>query len=619
MTLFDFGQLVSAFGSMLGDPNWNPDADLDGDDEVTLFDFGILERNLGLIGAEEFAGSAQSASGNWSATLRVELGDWTAQTSRAVYVLLQFKRVGTEGDPNTPIYEQVVSFGQGEAEKDVSVSLPFVGIYTVRALAYDDVDRTDISHWLRSEAVTWTEVPWIFAAPTGANKVTVYWDEVPGATGYRVRWGVQSGSYPNASGLLPASARSYTVQGLVSEQEYYFVVEAEYNGIWGPPSVEDSAVPHEGAIPWDTQNPYLIIFAVRNALGVLDGEVGVLSPDNFYYTDAGGVAQREPAPLWFLSATGEVITADGGLFMPTTLQVQPGTNERTGPYRRVKSAQGITSTQARGEFYLPPARHPSLNIPYISIPDSTWKTTRDTPHVYFGIEYTATNRQQVNIEGGLAFHPAGRGVLSKTGQERGATTGTPPPNYDRWNIFIKFSGRRDAIAVAGTFGNHLSYGVYRQDAPYGFVVWMMFGLPQNNNKLVALHVHAWKYLLEETTDPPSYKRVVVGCAYKMEPAQAPAGASRVKRVISMAQKEGHTGTAGWRRSQSFLLKLGVARTSLFTPEDLEPISLFIPPSTWQIWSSGVSAVPEHFPATGVISLEQPVNPYYREVVNIDLR
>ncbi|MEJ5253233.1 MAG: RHS repeat protein [Chthonomonadetes bacterium] len=150
MTLFDFGLLVDAFGSMPGDPNWNPDADLDGDDEVTLFDYGILTSNFGLLGAEEFAGSAQSASGNFNATLRVVLGDWTAQTERAVYVLLQFKRAGTESDPNTPIYEQVVQFGQGEVEKDVSVSLP-AGIYTVRSLAYNDQSRTDVSHWLRSE------------------------------------------------------------------------------------------------------------------------------------------------------------------------------------------------------------------------------------------------------------------------------------------------------------------------------------------------------------------------------------------------------------------------------------------------------------------------------------
>ncbi|MEJ5252516.1 MAG: hypothetical protein HPY54_13845 [Chthonomonadetes bacterium] len=50
VTLFDFGQLVAAFGSMPGDPNWNPNADLDGDEEVTLFDFGVLVRNFGAIG-----------------------------------------------------------------------------------------------------------------------------------------------------------------------------------------------------------------------------------------------------------------------------------------------------------------------------------------------------------------------------------------------------------------------------------------------------------------------------------------------------------------------------------------------------------------------------------------
>ncbi len=50
VTLFDFGQLVAAFGSMPGDSNWNPVADLDGDQEVTLFDFGILVRHFGAMG-----------------------------------------------------------------------------------------------------------------------------------------------------------------------------------------------------------------------------------------------------------------------------------------------------------------------------------------------------------------------------------------------------------------------------------------------------------------------------------------------------------------------------------------------------------------------------------------
>ncbi len=52
ITLFDFGALVAAFGSMPGDSNWNADADLDGDEEVTLFDFGVLVRNFGAIGDE---------------------------------------------------------------------------------------------------------------------------------------------------------------------------------------------------------------------------------------------------------------------------------------------------------------------------------------------------------------------------------------------------------------------------------------------------------------------------------------------------------------------------------------------------------------------------------------
>lgn len=50
VTLFDFGRLVQAFGSVRGDAHWDPEADLDGDGEVTLFDFGILVGSFGLSG-----------------------------------------------------------------------------------------------------------------------------------------------------------------------------------------------------------------------------------------------------------------------------------------------------------------------------------------------------------------------------------------------------------------------------------------------------------------------------------------------------------------------------------------------------------------------------------------
>lgn len=50
ITLVDYGQMAAAFGSIDGDPNWNPEADLDGDGEVNLGDLGILGANFGQAG-----------------------------------------------------------------------------------------------------------------------------------------------------------------------------------------------------------------------------------------------------------------------------------------------------------------------------------------------------------------------------------------------------------------------------------------------------------------------------------------------------------------------------------------------------------------------------------------
>lgn len=105
------------------------------------------------------------------------------------------------------------------------------------------------------------------------------WHSPIGATGYRVRWGTVSGSYPNSSEVLPADARQWSITGLVTEQTCYVVMQAEYNGLWGPPSEEDSAIPHEGAIPWDSGDASAILQAVRNIIGgVPHGELFVLSP-----------------------------------------------------------------------------------------------------------------------------------------------------------------------------------------------------------------------------------------------------------------------------------------------------------------------------------------------------
>ncbi len=45
--VFDFAGLAAAFGSTPGDANWNPDADLNGDEVVDVFDFSIFAAALG--------------------------------------------------------------------------------------------------------------------------------------------------------------------------------------------------------------------------------------------------------------------------------------------------------------------------------------------------------------------------------------------------------------------------------------------------------------------------------------------------------------------------------------------------------------------------------------------
>jgi hypothetical protein len=472
-----------------------------------------------------------------------------------------------------------------------------------------------------------TEVPWLFEAPTGANKVTVYWDGVPGATGYRVRWGTTSGSYPNRSAVLPATARQYTVSGLVRDREYYFVVEAAYNGLWGPPSEEDSAVPHEGAIPWDTQDPNQIIPAIRAALGVYDGEIIALSPDGWYYPEIDAVRRRESVFYIYSPDSPEVMTVDGRLLQPMPQRRVREECTRTGPYRRVKTSGSVNAVAVMGEFYLPPRRHLSANIFYFDLPQSMWnpstgtEPTRDTPHVYFGMEYKKEGGEKVDIEAMLALNPAGRGNYNpNNNREEGNQPGSAPPAFDRWLIMLnvpKPKGGRNYLTV----GEPLSYGVNGQDAPYGFVVWMMLRLEGSDAKLVSFHVHAWKYVLEDhQSDPPSYKQVVVGCAYKREPVPPPDSMAQMRRNITIAQRQAVVSPrGGWIRTGSFFLKCGVGYAPLFAQENLQEVAIMFGSGEWRLWTSDISEAPVNCPPSGVITLEQPIEPWYREVVNIDLR
>jgi hypothetical protein len=48
--VFDFSDLAAAFGATPADPNWDPGADLNGDDVVDVFDFSDLAADFGCVG-----------------------------------------------------------------------------------------------------------------------------------------------------------------------------------------------------------------------------------------------------------------------------------------------------------------------------------------------------------------------------------------------------------------------------------------------------------------------------------------------------------------------------------------------------------------------------------------
>ena len=102
VTLYDFGILSSAFGSVPGDPNWDPRADLDGDLQVTLYDFAILQGNFGAIGAQPFdpALPRQPAlqSGGYELQGVVQLEGWQGDSKRVRIEALQ------EDDPQQIVY-----------------------------------------------------------------------------------------------------------------------------------------------------------------------------------------------------------------------------------------------------------------------------------------------------------------------------------------------------------------------------------------------------------------------------------------------------------------------------------------------------------------------------------
>jgi len=442
---------------------------------------------------------------------------------------------------------------------------------------------------LREAKRVLTSAPWIFAAPTGADKVTVYWDPVPNATGYRVRWGTASGMYPNVSSVQPADARMLSITGLTPEQEYYFVVEAERNGVWSAPSDEDSAIPHVGAIPWDSGDAATIITRVRQVVGAAAayGMFDVISPDEQVYSDYG---VRQP-DTYFVPETFSLFMPNSGFEIPLSNTSSDALeNTYTGPYRRVKSAGGFIGVQ--GNFWAPSTYSPTYPYTQIQITSKAESTgAMDTPCMYFGYSVG-----KYDIEAGIMYHPSGRlGV-----------------NYPRWQAyFVTREGKsRSRVALHDAFKQNAH--IMDSLAGGNEVVVQLILFPRD--KLAKLRV--------TPTDPFVGELFIREIAGTTKVASSANGIFR--RVHSVAQRKEAVDALPWTRAQgyvrtgSYVRGMGIGFNVieggwLDPPAQLQDNILHL----WNDWTSDVTIQQGSFPASGVVSWEV-LSPYSREIVNITL-
>lgn len=121
VTLFDFAILNAAFGSTPEDSHWNPRADLDGDEEVTLFDYSILMRNFGQVGATPFSPSLPRyplpTSGYNAGTIEIVLDGWQGPPRTVRVEALR------EDDPTAVYWEEMYT----DAPSDLY--LPDAGVW----------------------------------------------------------------------------------------------------------------------------------------------------------------------------------------------------------------------------------------------------------------------------------------------------------------------------------------------------------------------------------------------------------------------------------------------------------------------------------------------------------
>ncbi|MFN7016824.1 MAG: hypothetical protein ACK4P5_06655 [Fimbriimonadales bacterium] len=378
------------------------------------------------------------------------------------------------------------------------------------------------------------------------------------------------------------------MDGLVSEQAYYFVVEAEYNRVFGAPSEEDSVVPHAGAIPWDSGDASVIVNKVRLLTGSFADYdlIDVISPEGRIYTDS-----RSYLPNSFFDITNSaIVTYPLGDLIPVT-EAKELQNTRTGPYRLVKARQGFVGVQ--GNFWVPSAWGSRFPYEQIRITQRAQDIgSLDTPCVYFGF-----SSGHVDVEGGLMYHPVGRRGIS----------------YGRWQAYLKIvdarrSGQQPIIEDSTNQRGHIV------DNP-------LSGGTEVFIQLNAYPKAKFVSLLVVPIDPilgPIFRRQIGGAISVRNTFEE----ASFRRVFSIAQKRDAVFPLwGYARTGSFVSSIGIGFNPIETvftepPAQLtdSPLHLF-----WSDWTPTHTVLQGCFPNpnSGIVSWSS-VSPFLRETCTIVL-